>query len=163
MNITIQVQKFRNFLVASWPYLDDLMDEHDWDEDVDFIDDWLQVNWKFFVGRELLSKKDLLLFWNLNQHCDHLNWDLIQQYEEQKIYTVFVETSETIDFRTQESISLAEKYRMGGFYSMQRWEGYDVNPPFDLIAIINDQTKESFLVPLDTAEFFLEEIDINDR
>src|SRR5947207_13788417 len=60
VNITTHIRKFRDFLNACWPNLDDLMADHDWDDDGWFIDNWMQVNWELLVERELLGKQYFL-------------------------------------------------------------------------------------------------------
>ncbi len=32
------------------------MENHDWEEDGNFIDDWIQMNWEFLIEREILGK-----------------------------------------------------------------------------------------------------------
>ncbi len=54
-DITHQITHFRDFLVASWPFLDLMMKQHNWEEDGWFSDEWIQVNWEFLVERELLG------------------------------------------------------------------------------------------------------------
>ncbi len=65
LDVTDQILKFRDFFIICWPQLDKFILEHDWDDDVDFIDDWIQVNWEFLVERELLGKEGYLLPLNL--------------------------------------------------------------------------------------------------
>lgn len=55
INVTEHILKFRHFLLSSWNDLDLLMEDHDWHDDGDFTDDWLQVNWEFLVERQLLK------------------------------------------------------------------------------------------------------------
>lgn len=60
LNVTEHILKFRHFLLSSWNDLDLLMEDHDWDDDVNFTFDWLQVNWEFLVERQLLKKTGFL-------------------------------------------------------------------------------------------------------
>ena len=61
VDITEHIIKFRNFLTHSWKDLDDIMEFHDWDDDGNFIDDWIQNCWEFLIERELLGKNNLIL------------------------------------------------------------------------------------------------------
>ena len=47
---------------------DQLMSNHDWDDDGSFIREWLQVNWEFLVERELLEKKGFLKPYTYSNH-----------------------------------------------------------------------------------------------
>jgi hypothetical protein len=47
---------FREFLTESWPTLQTILQNHDWDEDPYFLDEWLDLNWSLLVGRQLLGK-----------------------------------------------------------------------------------------------------------
>src|SRR5258708_3964922 len=60
VDVTGHISKFRKFLNTTWPCLDDLMEDHNWDDDLDLIDDWLQVNWQLLVERELLGNHGTL-------------------------------------------------------------------------------------------------------
>lgn len=60
VDVTGQILKFREFLLDSWSCLDSLMANHDWDEDVNFMDDWIQINWEFLVERQLLQENERL-------------------------------------------------------------------------------------------------------
>ncbi len=56
VDITQHVEKFRGFLNISWDHvIYNIMEDHDWDEDGDLIDDWMQVNWELLVEREILG------------------------------------------------------------------------------------------------------------
>lgn len=61
IDVTYQVIRFRDFLVTSWASLDILMTHHNWDDDIWFSEDWIQVNWEFFMERELLGKENYLI------------------------------------------------------------------------------------------------------
>ena len=56
IDITGQVQKYREFLNISWNYVYcQILHHHDWNRDSDFLDDWMQINWEILVERELLG------------------------------------------------------------------------------------------------------------
>jgi len=48
--------QFREFLLESWPALQTILQDHDWDDDAYFLEDWLDQNWGLLVGRQLLGK-----------------------------------------------------------------------------------------------------------
>ena len=50
------LSKFRDFLNASWPVINELLQSHDWDDDPYFLEDWIDENWKQLVARQLLGK-----------------------------------------------------------------------------------------------------------
>lgn len=54
--VTQVLRKFRDFLNASWPVINDLLQSHDWDNDPYFLEDWIDENWKQLVARQLLGK-----------------------------------------------------------------------------------------------------------
>ncbi|MFT4553324.1 MAG: hypothetical protein ACI9S8_001962, partial [Chlamydiales bacterium] len=56
LDVTEQVNHFRSYLKSGWPCVDSLMDCHDWENDGDLIDDWIQVSWELLVERELLPE-----------------------------------------------------------------------------------------------------------
>lgn len=60
IDITYQVRHFRDFLVSAWPYLDQMMNNHDWEDDGWFSDEWIQANWEFLIERELLGNRGSL-------------------------------------------------------------------------------------------------------
>ena len=48
--------QFQKFLIESWPTLQTILANHDWDEDAYFFQEWLDQNWNLLVGRRLFGK-----------------------------------------------------------------------------------------------------------
>lgn len=51
------VSCFRDFLNSSWSSLENVLNDHDWDNDPYFVEDWFDENWSLFVSRQILGKK----------------------------------------------------------------------------------------------------------
>lgn len=105
IDITSHILNFRNFLNSSWPWLDALMEVHDWDEDGDFTLDWLQVNWEFLVERELLGK---------DKHLLPLGWNNRITYSDRrakyKIVCKFQDNIELRDWIQKKIITVVKSY-----------------------------------------------------
>lgn len=152
-NITEHIKNYRNFLNASWPFLDDLMVNHDWDEDEDFIGDWLQVNWEFLVERELLGGNGFLTQFSTTYLSGR-----ITQPEAKPNYTVIAKFErEVIDIRKQSIIQFDKDLRLYGFSTFKNG-GFGLYPPFDLADLVIDSKKEIFTVPINDLIFYLKSI-----
>lgn len=53
MSIEQLVLNYREFLLASWPFLNKILWELDWDKHPYFLDEWLQANWELLVESQL--------------------------------------------------------------------------------------------------------------
>ena len=149
-DITKQIINFRDFLNASWPFLDKAMKDHDWDSDENFIDDWLQVNWEFFLERELLKGKGFLT------ELSVMLTGRITKPEALANYTVLVKSDKYIcDIKNQKALPFDKNLRLYSFSSLYKNGGYGLYQPFDLVDLVIDATKELFIVPIADLKFYL--------
>ncbi len=150
INITEHIDKFRQFLVAGWPYLDDLMEYHDWDNDDNFIDYWLQANWEILVEREILEGKGFLSQFSMTHLSNRVT------YPEKKPGYSVIGTCERglINQRTSEETIFNKPLRL---YSFRTYENraFGLYPPFDLACLVDDSTQELFVFPFSDLKFYL--------
>ncbi len=153
VNITMQVISFRNFLVTSWPHIDNLMKDHDWHDDTDYIIDWLQVSWEFFLERELLGKDKYLMPWCVEDRVT---------YEDAKpTYAIVTKIlTNLVDIRTKKHVPKNCWLRLSFFLKVSS-EGYlGIYPPFDYVELLLDSKRtEKFTVPIEGLKFYLIEWD----
>lgn len=55
--VTETIALFVEFLNKAWPVVRSLANDHDWDNDAYFFEDWFDQNWSLLVGRRLIGKK----------------------------------------------------------------------------------------------------------
>ena len=150
LDITNHIIKFRNFLNASWPCLDELMDNHEWDDDGGFIDDWIQCNWEFLVERELLNKQG---------HLFPLEWNSrITEYRGQRLYQItctIKKDIELIDWIKKINNYENEKLLLSGFRTKHE-TSFGLYPPFDYVEIRSKDKKKIYIIPFSSCRFILE-------
>ncbi len=128
INVTPQIIKFRDFLVHSWNDLDLLMANHDWDDDVWFTDEWLQVNWEFLVERQLLHDSGFLKsYFFCNVRVTHPNTDATCE-----IICKPKNNEYLVDDATGYNISSHVELCFGYFVNKMD-KGYGIYPPFDFL------------------------------
>ncbi|MCH1430721.1 MAG: hypothetical protein GWP59_08715 [Chlamydiales bacterium] len=155
-DLTKQIFIFRDFLVASWPYLDDLMDNHDWEDDGWFIQDWLDINWQHLVGREVLGKG--------NGYITNLSpFSPKSSFMEGPIYSVIAKSRNNeplLDLRGKEKILNDDDLRLSGFCTIYEEVGFGLYPPFDIATLTMGNTSKprQYEVELDKLEFHLKEL-----
>ncbi|PHM27521.1 hypothetical protein [Xenorhabdus budapestensis] len=111
-DIFITLSRFRMFLNHSWPAIDEILYDHDWDDDQEFIDEWMDANWSLLVGRRLFGKDSE-----------------IQPYALGTIYMLknsYNRIIVTIDNK---------KYIFSEFSSSE--DGLTTAPPFDMMRIVS--------------------------
>lgn len=155
INITDVILKFRAFMIDSWPALDSIMMKHDWDNDGDFTDDWLQSNWEFLVERELLGLKGRLTPFGIRakSHARSTKNGAPAYQVTAKL------TGPVFNFQHQ-NISISQDSKLY-FYAFSTFldPGYGLYPPFDIANLVCDSSKELSYAPIDHVMFYLEEID----
>jgi hypothetical protein len=153
-DVTEYVRKYQAFLNSSWPYLDNLMKYHDWDNDVSLIDDYVQSNWEILIEREILGK---------NRYLTPLSVPMIH-----RVTQVGSKASHSIvtkipsGAKAQHSGKLVSEgtiLRLFGFCTALKGEGFGWYPPFDFVNLVLDPKKEIFIVPLSELTFYLVELD----
>ena len=151
--LTKQMNLFRDFLIATWPHLDKAMEEHDWEDDLDLSDDWIQMNWKMFVERELLG---------IHAQLSPLSIWIDEKYFEnkKKHYTVVTEmTSEVLDASTHKPLPVNIPLRLIGFYAPIKYTSFGLYPPFNIALLYHDETKKLYYLYNENFEFYLLEWD----
>lgn len=149
-DITNHINSFRGFLNASWPLLDELMKDHNWDDDGSFIGQWLQVNWEFFVERELLEGHGFLTQFSVTYLSDR-----VTKPEAIANYTVLAKSEKTlIDAKTQAVVPLEKNLKLYCF-STYKDIAYGLYPPFDFARLVIDAEKKLYTVPVKDLKFYL--------
>lgn len=70
MKIEDLVLNFKCFMISSWPQLENIMGNLDWDDQPYFLDDWLQANWELIVERQLEIEGIVLPAYGYNQDTE---------------------------------------------------------------------------------------------
>ncbi len=149
LDVTSHIIKFRDFLISCWPKLEELMEEHDWDDDGNFIIDWLQANWEFLVERELLGKGNYLpLFtWGGRKTSSEkaANYKIVCQIDNKDC--LIDKFTKTRNFANEELYISVFLTPMGTSY----WW----HPPFDYVNLRTLDQKKLYTVPFDSVRFIL--------
>ena len=148
IDITYQVRHFRDFLVSAWPYLDQMMNNHDWEDDGWFSDDWIQVNWEFLIERELLGISRYLAPLSRNQR--------ITFPEVSATYKIVCDVNKIVELRDWPKKRLnyeGEELFICGFRT-RRSISFRLYPPFDFIEVRTLDRKKCISFPLIAAHFF---------
>jgi hypothetical protein len=124
--VTEAFKRFREFLNDSWPSVNKVMAEHDWDNDPYFLEDWLDDNWKHLFVRQILGKEADLqpLTISINEVKKHHHQYQLQLDSPPKGIVITLGNSEN---------------------------GFSIAPPFDQVQIL-DVDGEVKLVPFSTVK-----------
>ncbi len=149
IDITLHIRKFRLFLITLWPHLDQLMEFHDWNNDIDFMDDWLDANWQILVEREILGNEGVLSPLSVPLSDNFVN-------NSKKKFTVKVKLSEFAKTTHAEwGFSTNESLRFFGFCTNLDRGGVGIYPPFDFASLVQEPEKKIFHVPFFALKFYL--------
>ncbi len=150
INATSQILKFRNFLIHAWQDLDLLMENHDWDDDGRFTQEWIQVNWEFLVERELLRKGEFLTgYSNLNFRVTYPN--AVPTYE---VICKPKPNHSIVDNDTGEVVPANIKLIFSGLVKKLN-PGYGWYPPFDYVTAFTQDKKQMYRLHFKDIDFFL--------
>ncbi|MDB6081209.1 MAG: hypothetical protein JWO53_481 [Chlamydiia bacterium] len=143
VNVTEHITKFRDFLCICWPSIDSLMAGHDWHEDDNFIDDWLEANWELLVERELLRGEGFLKSFGMSPSASR-----VISPNQKPTYAVYAKSNNLLfDMRrTTLSLPTDQKLRLFSLGSSERYFG--LYPPFDAAVVFADVSKKYFYTPL---------------
>ncbi len=151
-NVTEQILGFRKFLLDSWADLDQLMNNHDWENDDAFIDEWMQVNWEFLVERQLLKKNGVLspfaLFYNKKRVTNTLTGNKYLIVCKPKHGNFFT------DDKTEKKISSEQNLILRTFLKKVD-TSYGLYPPFDYAGVVSEDKKNFFYFFVNDIEFFM--------
>jgi hypothetical protein len=151
--LTQQVELFRKFLIYNSPILDKMMDQHNWDNDMDLMLDWIQVNWELLVERELLGKELFLTPLSIPMKTRVTNKDARPNFS----VNTHIE-KDVVDLKKGAIIPKNKTMRFCGFCSSLN-NGFGLYPPFDLATLYLDLTRETFITPVLDVKFYLLNLD----
>lgn len=163
------LKKFREFLVASWDKISEIMYSHNWDKDPCFIDDWVEINWELLVGRELFGEEILLGrfryypkqgFKKIFLTSNHPKFILCCEVTDlNSWYDVIVSSDQCVGKVKQQVISDEEfPLIFSGFLTKLKDGSYGFYPSFDFVSLVSNKTGNIFRVPFDKVTFYLKEI-----
>lgn len=157
-HVTDQVIEFTKFISQGLIYVDDLMEEHDWDEDGYLIDDWLSVNWDFFLGREIMGFGSKLVPF-LVHHLD----DVVDELQASRKLMVLAKPDRgTACLKANCLVPDENLLRVWWFVTFCN-ECYGFYPPFNIVELKDNLTKKKYYVPIKQLQFYLSEIDGVDK
>lgn len=160
ININTQIFNFRNFLLSCWNDIDQLMEHHDWNDDVCFIDDWLQVNWEFLVERQLLKRNEFLNSYGISGQKRITSKDAKATHivicKKKKDKTFFN------DERNMDPIS-DDVVLIFQYFIAKCGVTYGWYPPFDYVKLSIIENNQHIYVQFNEIEFFLCSINEKNR
>ena len=151
IDITTHILSFMDFLNKANPCLNIIMENHFWEDDAVFWDDWMQMNWEFFVERELLGK-DKYLF--------PISWSRISFPEKQAQFKIVCETTEKpeLNDRKRKYNYQGEELFIFGFFTFRKDGCITTGSPLDYVHLCTYPKKTLYFVPVDSCRFILKEI-----
>ncbi|MDB6081216.1 MAG: hypothetical protein JWO53_488 [Chlamydiia bacterium] len=151
IDVTEHITKFRDFLCTCWPSIDSLMVDHDWDDDGDFIDDWLGANWELLVERELLHEKGFLTSFGMLRSASR-----VISPSQKATYSVYVKSKSPLFDMKKPMIPVPtnQKLRLYSFRASEK--DFGLYPPFDVAAVVVDASKKFFYVPFKELQFYID-------
>lgn len=155
LDITKQISLFRNFLIKSWPILDEVMLSHNWEEDGYFTTEWIQANWEILVEREITENKAIISSLSMPYPNDRIT-KMGKKYE----YIVVAQPLENkivMDLHEQKKIDFSLKPRLFGFCKALD-SGFGIYPPFDICNLCIDKTKVAYTAFFNELKFYLKKV-----
>lgn len=158
IDVTPYILKFREFLNISYPYLENLMSDHDREEDAFFRENWWQLNWKFLIEGALLTKKDFLEPYNTNRSIfksplNEMSTHLILCKAEEGIQLTEQRKNKIITIITTKN----DRFLFDYFLTcLDQGPGFGIFPPFDLVNIRTLDGKKCYRIPLDKCKFYIQ-------
>ena len=149
VDVTEHVIYFRQFFNNSWRDLDFIMNDHDWDNDGNFIDDWLQNCWEFLIERELLGRNNFALTPFSTTHLT-----LPKRKPTHTIIAIPKLGEKVTDLKTNKLIDSKISFR---FFCWKTFRDgcFGLYPPFDLISVIDDDSGQTYTTYFDKMNFIL--------
>lgn len=133
---------FQQFMLNSWPQMDQIMRGLDWDNDAYFIDRWIQANWELMVEKQI-DAGDITLppyGYDSNPNSRYTRAGVVADHR--------------IVCKLKKN---QEKYAFLGFTS-KAGDKLKLEPPFDYVCVVelNSKIINSFYVG--EVDFFIEKI-----
>lgn len=153
-DITQHILFFRDFLNISWDHvIYNLMNQHDWDNDGDLIDDWMQVNWELLLERELLGK-DLTL---TQFSTTHLTKNILKNDIEPNFMVICKpKNNSMLDAKSNKEILNKGCLRLFSLKTKcSKSNSFSFGPPFEIACLIDVETSELYHVLFDKVYFVL--------
>ena len=157
INVSEHILKFRRLLIDCWADLDSLMENHDWDNDESFIDEWLQSTWEFLVERQLLQKNGSLR--SFGEYKTESRVTRKEKIATHEIICIPKKNKTLIDGITNTPIN--KNIRLAFCVFLKRLPvSYGLYPPFDYAGVfsIKDKKLTRYRIPVDDVDFFLDTI-----
>lgn len=151
INVTSFVLRFLEFLNNTGKCINDLMNEHDWDNNDDFSLDWMEANWKFLLENEFLSGNGFVTPYSILVDKKML------VKSSKPLYSVFAEWNEEVkDVKSCKIIDKQDRFRFLCFTNIT-----DLNTPYKYAELYSDRTQKRFYVEIDKIVFIFEPFEIN--
>lgn len=156
-NITKHIRKFQKFLVVCDPYVRELMEDHDWDEDPRLFGDWVQVNWELLVEREILEGH-----YFLTSFSEGYVENRITSPEETPDYTVAGRSAAPLlDICSNKMVSLDNKkmqFQLFSLVSRDSLGRLSMTAPYDIAYLIESKSRQMVAVDFASLEFYIEKL-----
>ncbi|ADI38001.1 putative uncharacterized protein [Waddlia chondrophila 2032/99] len=156
-DITNHIMLFREFLNISWDHvIYKIMDEHNWDDDSDFIDDWMQINWELLVERELLENRFTLAQFSTT----HLGENILNPGKLPDF--MVVGKSDHLELKDIVSSTVISEDKILRLFTFNTWslksKALAFGPPFEVAGLVDIETNEIFHVLVEHLSFWLYKI-----
>lgn len=134
--------------------VDALMENHDWENDLELSEDWWKASWELFVERELFFGHYLgSLSINMNSRVISpkalADYVIVAKSKQAQLKTVL----------TNEVVPILNGLRIIGFLSVYKETNFGYYPPFDVAELYNDKNKTRYCVWLKDLVFFAISLD----
>jgi hypothetical protein len=143
-NINHHITKFLKFLNIGDVLVEDLMGDHDWDNDSFLPMEWMQANWKLLVQREILGE----------------NCYLPPFFGSVRLFNRDKPTTHNLVAKIKNDPE--SSYGLGSFLTQIDVGKYWYKPPYNIahLYLLADQNKSSrdpYYFPIDKVDFFIVE------
>lgn len=156
VDVTQHILNFRELLCDIANSVDNLMDNHDWDND-SIVINWVNVNWELLVGKAIFKDQhSITQLVSTNPH-----WKILPS-KKKADYTVvaFSKNADVRDPLKNEPIPIQNGIRIIGFSSIVDNIGYGLYPPFDIADLYNEKTRKSYAAKINDLQFFAMPYDV---
>ncbi len=137
------ILNFRQFMLACWPQLNQVMQNLDWDNDPYFVDNWVQANWELMVEKQL-DGNDIILFPYGYDDSPNSRYTKVGANASHRVICNLKNMEETFTF-----LSFTSKVK----------EELKLEPPFDGVRIKSLNTGTIMLYSVDDVEFSIDKIE----
>lgn len=150
LDVTKKIFHFKKFLCDIAPVVDNLMDDHVWD-DRSLVTDWIDINWELLIGKNFLSDKHSIT--NLAAPNPHWKY-LSPQYRADYTIVAYPNKAEIRGPLKNEIIPIGKGLRFISFLSVYENRGYGFYPPFDIASLFNEKTRQIHYARIEELRFY---------